>query len=169
MQLFILKKRRRTFAWKSCIVKTKSKGNKNIVALSTFRPLHGKTIDDGKQQTQILKFYDFTKGGTDTVDQSNDYSTTRSKSCRWVMLLVDETVAKLEKDVNYTWPIATQRHTWTMPQNQLNSVSHVVSVFAGNNQCKFAMVAYNEILFIFHIHDVYLFVYDIVWLYFILS
>ena len=78
------------------------------------------------------------------------------------MLLVDETVPKVEKDVNYTWPIATQRHALTMPQNQLNSVNHVVSVFAGNNQCKFAMVAYNEILFIFHIHGAYLFVYDIV-------
>ena len=33
------------------------------------------------------------------------------------------------------------------PQNQLNSANHVVSVFSGNIQCKFAMVAYNEILF----------------------
>ena len=32
------------------------------------------------------KFYDFTKGGTDIVDQLNDYYTTRSKSCRWVMV-----------------------------------------------------------------------------------
>ena len=34
-----------------------------------------------------------------------------------------------------------------MPQNQRNSANHVVSVFAGNTQCEFAMVAYNEILF----------------------
>ena len=34
-----------------------------------------------------------------------------------------------------------------MPQNQLNSTNHVVSVFAGIIQCQFAMVAYNEILF----------------------
>ena len=34
-----------------------------------------------------------------------------------------------------------------MPQNQLNSANHVVSVFAGIIQCEFAMVAYNEILF----------------------
>ena len=34
-----------------------------------------------------------------------------------------------------------------MPQNQLNSANHVVSVFAGNIQRESAMVAYNEILF----------------------
>ena len=44
-----------------------------------------KTIDDGKEKLQIIKFYYFTKGGTDMVDQMNDYYTTRSKSCRWVM------------------------------------------------------------------------------------
>ena len=36
--------------------------------------------------TQIIKFYNFTKGGTDIVDQLNDYYTTRSKSCHWVMV-----------------------------------------------------------------------------------
>ena len=44
-----------------------------------------KTIDDGKEKLQIIKFYYFTKGRTDMVDQMNDYYTTRSKSCRWVM------------------------------------------------------------------------------------
>ena len=34
-----------------------------------------------------------------------------------------------------------------MPQNQLNSANYVVSVFAGNIQCEFAMVTYWEILF----------------------
>ena len=31
-------------------VKTKSKGKKNVVVLSTSRPLHGKTINDGKEK-----------------------------------------------------------------------------------------------------------------------
>ena len=30
-------------------------------------------FDDGKDKSQILKLYDFTKGGTDIVDQLNDY------------------------------------------------------------------------------------------------
>ena len=73
-------------------------------------------------------------------------------------LLVDEPVPKVERrftetgqreDVNYTWPIATQRQKRTMLQNQLSSANHVVLVFSGNIQCEFvfAMVAYNEILF----------------------
>ena len=62
----------------------------------------------------------------------------------------------------------TQRQKRTMPQNQLNSANHVVSVFAGIIQCEFAMVAYNEFYFIFHIHCAYLFVYTLVWLYFTL-
>ena len=57
-----------------------------LIALSISRPLHGKAIDDGKEKPQIIKFYDFTKGGTDIVDQLNDYYTTRLKSCHWFMV-----------------------------------------------------------------------------------
>ena len=43
---------------------TKSKGKENVFfGLSTSRPLHGETIDDGKEKPQIIKFYDFTKVG----------------------------------------------------------------------------------------------------------
>ena len=64
-------------------------------------------------------------------------------------LSVDEPVQEPDKreDVHYTWPIATQGQKRTMPQNQLDSANNVVSVFAGNIQFEFAMVAYNEILF----------------------
>ena len=54
--------------------------------LSTSRPWHSKTIEDGKEKPRIIKFYNFTKGGTDIVGQLNDYHTTRSKSCHWVMV-----------------------------------------------------------------------------------
>ena len=60
----------------------KAKGKKNVVVLSTSRPLHGKIIDDGKEKPQIIKFYDFTKGRMNIVDQLNDYYTSRTKSCR---------------------------------------------------------------------------------------
>ena len=36
-----------------------------------------------KQKLGIYKFYDFTKGGTDIVDQLNDYHTVRSQINRW--------------------------------------------------------------------------------------
>ena len=39
-------------------------------------------IDFVKQKPQITKLYDFTKGGTDIVDQLNDYDTTQVKSYR---------------------------------------------------------------------------------------
>ena len=63
-----------------------STGKKDVVVLLTSRPLHGKKIDNDKEKPQIIKFYDFTKGETDIVDQLNDYYTTKSKSCRWVMV-----------------------------------------------------------------------------------
>ena len=62
----------------SYTVKTKSKGKKNVVILSTTRPLHCCAKDDQKSKPQIFKFFDFTKGGTDIVDQMNDYFTTRA-------------------------------------------------------------------------------------------
>ena len=79
-------KEKKNICLTSYTVKTKSKGKKNVVVLSTSRPLHDKTIDDDKEKPQIIQFYDFTKGGMDIVDQLNDYYTTRSKSCHWVMV-----------------------------------------------------------------------------------
>ena len=79
-------KEKKNVCLKSYTVKTKSKGKKNDVVLSTSRLSHDKTIDDGKEKPQIIKFYGFTKGVTDIVNQLNDYYTTRSRSCRWVML-----------------------------------------------------------------------------------
>ena len=70
----------------SYIVKTKSKGNKNVVVFSTSHSFYGKTIDNGKGKLQIIKFYDFTKGGTNIVDHLNDYYTTQVKFSRWVMV-----------------------------------------------------------------------------------
>ena len=54
--------------------------------MSTSRPLHGKTIDDITEKPLIKKFCDFIEGGTDTVDQLNNYYTTQAKSCSWVMM-----------------------------------------------------------------------------------
>ena len=49
--------------------KSKSKGKKNVLVLSTMRPLTGITRDDGKQKAAIIKFYNFAKEGTDVMDQ----------------------------------------------------------------------------------------------------
>ena len=47
---------------------------KNDVRMSTMRPIPGITKDYGKSKPSIMKIYDFTKGGTDIVDQLNDYN-----------------------------------------------------------------------------------------------
>ena len=38
-----------------------------------MRPLNVQKKHDDKFKPQIFKFYDFTKGGMDTVDQMNDF------------------------------------------------------------------------------------------------
>ena len=89
VQPVILKKDKKDICLTSYTLKTKSKdkkNKKNVAVLSTARPLHEKTIDDDKEKPQVTRFYDFTKGGTDIVDQLNDYYTTRAKSCGWVLL-----------------------------------------------------------------------------------
>ena len=48
--------------------KTKSKGLINVIAVTTMRPVLGQT-KDAKAKPALLKMYDFTKIGTDIVDQ----------------------------------------------------------------------------------------------------
>lgn len=54
-----------------CVYATKSnsKGKKNALLLSTMRLFFGVTRDDGNLKQAIIKFYDFTKGGNDALDQ----------------------------------------------------------------------------------------------------
>ena len=54
--------------------------------LSTIEPLLGTTIDDDKCKPAIIKFYDFTKAGTDIIDQKMGYYTAETKSRRWTMV-----------------------------------------------------------------------------------
>ena len=69
----------------SYVVKTKSKGKKNILILCTIPKLAtlGITKDDGKYKPAAFKVYDFSKGGTDIMDQRMGVYTTATKSRRW--------------------------------------------------------------------------------------
>ena len=69
----------------SYVTKT-SKGKKNAIVLSTIEPLLGTTIDDDKCKPAIIKFYNFTKGGTDIIDQKMGYYTAKTMSRRWTMV-----------------------------------------------------------------------------------
>ena len=53
----------------SYVVKTKSTGLRNVFLLSSMQPLLGTMKDDGKKKPAIYKLYDFTKCGTDVMDQ----------------------------------------------------------------------------------------------------
>ena len=59
-----------------------SKGKKNVMTLLTMRPMNTCTKDNDKFKPQIFKFYDFTNGDTDIVDQMNNFFTTCAKSNR---------------------------------------------------------------------------------------
>jgi len=69
----------------SYVVNTKSSGKRNVLILSTMMPIFGVSKDDQKHKPAIYKFYDFTKGGTDIVDQRIGYYTAKAKSRRWTM------------------------------------------------------------------------------------
>ncbi|XP_041481524.1 uncharacterized protein LOC121428771 [Lytechinus variegatus] len=68
------------------VVRTKSTGPRNVLVLTTMKPILGTTTDGGKHKPAIFKLYDFTKGGTDIVDQRMQTYTTKAKSNRWTMV-----------------------------------------------------------------------------------
>ena len=53
--------------------------------LSTAPPILGITKDDGKSKLGIYKVYDFTKGGTDIIDQRIGFYTCKPKSRKWTI------------------------------------------------------------------------------------
>ena len=55
------------------IYSQRARKKKKRCCVVNTRALHEKKIDDGKEKLQIIKFYDFAKGGTDIVDQLKDY------------------------------------------------------------------------------------------------
>ena len=70
----------------SYVVKT-SKGKKNVMILSTVEPILGVTRDDEKKNPAVFKLYDFTKGGTDIVDQKIGSYTVKSKAKKWTKVV----------------------------------------------------------------------------------
>ena len=56
--------------------------------LSTATPILGKTKDDTRQKTGLYKLYDFTRGGTDIVDQRIGFHTVKTKSRKWTMVVL---------------------------------------------------------------------------------
>ena len=134
----------------SYTVKSKSKGKKNVLMLTTLRPLNGKTKDDGKQKPTLLNLYDFTKGGTDIVDQLIDYYTTRASSRRWDIIAfyyILDTVRVNAKTVwclsqnqepqkcnthQFAWKLASALVKPFMEQSDLNGLSKSIVASINN-------------------------------------
>jgi hypothetical protein len=60
---------------------------KNVLLLSTLVPMLGTTKDDKRNKLAQYKLYDFTKGGTDIVDQRMGFHTCKPKSRRWPVVV----------------------------------------------------------------------------------
>ena len=68
----------------SHVVKTKSTGLRYVLLLSTAHPTLG-VSKNPKKKPAIYKLYDYTKGGTDIIDQRMGTYSCHTKSRRWTM------------------------------------------------------------------------------------
>ena len=128
-------------------VSTKSSGRKNVVMLTTFRPLKGKTEDDGKNKPAIYKLYDFTKGGTDIDNQLNEFYTSRTKAVRWSSIGLsyvfhtarvnaktlyhiakNEDINKKSSSFKFGWALSLQLLKPYVQQRNLNGLTKMVQL-----------------------------------------
>ena len=84
----------------SYIVNT-SKGTKSVILLSTHEPILRTTKDDNKKKPALFKVYDFTKGGTDVIDQRK-----RNLHCSKFMISQKEELTSSIKE----WESAPERN-----------------------------------------------------------
>ena len=78
-------KEKGTMTMTSYVVNTKLSGKRNVLVLATANPILGVTKDDGKSKLAIIKLYDYTKGGTDIVDQKIGKYSVKPKASKWTV------------------------------------------------------------------------------------
>ena len=111
-----------------------------------MRPMDACTNNDDKFKPKIFKFYDFTKGGTDIVDQMNDFFTTRAKSNRWAMVVLyymlnttrvnsktlhcmkNKIDIRKHKTFDFTWQLANELCTRQVSRRSTNGLSKMVQL-----------------------------------------
>ena len=69
----------------SYIVNTKSFGKRNVLLLSTMHPILGTVKDNLRLKPATYKLYDYTKVGTDIIDQRMNFYSSETKFRRWTM------------------------------------------------------------------------------------
>ena len=72
----------------SYTVNTKSTGKKNVIILTTVKPILRTSKHGPKLKPAIYKQYDYTKGGTDIIDQRMSFYSCKAKSRRWTMTIL---------------------------------------------------------------------------------
>ena len=55
--------------------------------LPIIKPLRGLMTNDDKQEPALYKIYNFTKGGTVTVDQKIQFYSVKTKSRKWTVIV----------------------------------------------------------------------------------
>ena len=66
----------------SYVVNTKSTGKRYVMILTTVKPILGTSKHDPKLKPAIYKLYNYTKGGTDIIDQNMSFYSCKAKSRR---------------------------------------------------------------------------------------
>ena len=100
----------------SYVVKTKLTGLRNVLLLSTLEPIITITQDDGKQKQQIYKVYDFTKGGTDIIDQRAQFYTCKPKSSRWTISVFSYALDTSQVNASTVWPMNNNENPQKLTQ-----------------------------------------------------
>ena len=81
------------------------KVKKNVVLLSAAPLILGITKDDGKSKLGIYKVYDFTKGGTDIIDQRMGFYTCKPKSRKRTMTVFSYVIDMARVNSSTTFPL----------------------------------------------------------------
>ena len=76
-----------------------------MLLLSTVQPLRGVTRDDGKGKPGIYKLYDFTKGGTDVIDQRMGSYTCKAKSRKWTLVALSYILDQARVNSGTIWSL----------------------------------------------------------------
>ena len=102
---------REEFSYKAMwvFVNRKSSGKKNVLALSSVPPLLGVTMDDGKHKPAILKLCDFTKGGTDVVDQRMGKYAVNTTANRWTIPVFSYLLDAARVNSQSQWSLTNDR------------------------------------------------------------
>ena len=98
----------------SFIVNSKTTGKRNILILSTMQPIFGISKDQ-KKKPALYKLYDYTKGGTDIVDQKISFYSCKTKSRKWTTIAFSYLLDTCR--INAASVLAMNKHTEPRKQN----------------------------------------------------